>query len=106
MRCVTRVTAPFCFGANSSFTEKHVRNGENRNSVVVFLVHIKDITSTFNLFKDTVPISLQYCAFFGNLYSPLDIYADLFVFFAISFFHWTNMTSPISDKLLLEILLC
>ena len=84
MRCVTRVTAPFCFGAISSFTEKHVRNGENRNSVVVFLVHIKDITSTFNLFKDTVPISLQYCAFLlffsKNLYSPLDIYADLFVF--------------------------
>ena len=43
MRCVTRVMAPACFGVIGNFT-KHVQYSEDRNSVVVFLVHIKDIT--------------------------------------------------------------
>ena len=40
---MTRVTAPACFGVMSNFT-KHVRYLEERNSVVIFLVDIKDIT--------------------------------------------------------------
>ena len=40
---MTRVTAPVCFGVISNLT-KHVRYLEDRNSVVVFLVYIKDIT--------------------------------------------------------------
>ena len=35
--------APACFGAIISYTGKHALDGESRNSVVVFLVHIKDI---------------------------------------------------------------
>ena len=46
MRCVSRVTAPACFGviSMSNFTKKDTFcTQKTGNSVVVFLVHIKDI---------------------------------------------------------------
>ena len=46
MRCLTRVTAPACFGVNGSFTKNTCCTVKTENSVVVFLVHIKDITGT------------------------------------------------------------
>ena len=45
MRCVSRVTAPACFGVMSNLTKKDTfLTQKTGNSVVVFLVHIKDIT--------------------------------------------------------------
>ena len=52
MRCVSRVTAPACFGVMSNFTKKDTfLTQKTRNSVVVFLVHIKDFTGGFFFFK-------------------------------------------------------
>ena len=51
MRCVSRVTAPACFGVMSNFTKKDTFcTQKTGNSVVVFLVHIKDLTGVFCFF--------------------------------------------------------
>ena len=48
MRCVSRVTAPACFGVMSNFTKKDTFcTQKTGDSVVVFLVYIKDITGVF-----------------------------------------------------------
>ena len=54
MRCVSRVTAPACFGVMSNFTKKETfLTQKTGNSVVVFLVHIKDFTGGFFFKKET-----------------------------------------------------